>query len=260
MSWAEQTATSIIMPSDVDTDNPDRNYIVIGADVPDEIAAEVQAGIVFHNVSELDNRAEYFVIGITKKTSATAASALEVVGYFRKSVGGVVTYNRQSLLTFYKSNSSTTNPRITIGNPIYGAGNAYREIPVDVVAELLHVSSGSPLIGLAAAWFPYGGDWADPTATLEATGFVSLTGMALYNAGASPTTSTIGTIADASLYPIKRETFTARAIRPSTGASAPVRLDVFPTGVIQVIAGTAWTFNANDILSLSGVRYMARSK
>lgn len=78
MVWSEQVGTSIVLPSD-HVDGDGRNYIVIGEDVPVEIADAFTAALIFRyggdDVGIGPYGFSYFALGITK------IGALEVVIY-----------------------------------------------------------------------------------------------------------------------------------------------------------------------------------
>lgn len=113
MAWSEQIGSSIILPSDVDPDNPDRNYLLIGEELPVEVASSVSAGIVFYNVTADagESAVTYWVFGID------TSGVLRVIAMWRQWVGtdgfGNDIYDYQTINIF------SLNPGTGIDDPPY---------------------------------------------------------------------------------------------------------------------------------------------
>jgi hypothetical protein len=148
MVWAEQKQLSLILPSDVEVGDG-RNYIIIGEDVPEEIADQMSAAIVFRNSrADLPRGAPtsdstfviYFALGITK------AERLELVCYSQRAEsGGTFTYHRQTIFSIERPDGigTATRPTMRIG---YNTSTlqSFVDEDVNVWAELRGLIVGNP--------------------------------------------------------------------------------------------------------------------
>jgi hypothetical protein len=99
--WAESVAASIVIPSDARTDDPTdtRDYIVIGEDVPAEVAGSMNAGLVFHNKSGFTDGVNgqeplYWALGITK-----TSGQLEMIAYYNLGNAGGFAYTAVTMFS-----------------------------------------------------------------------------------------------------------------------------------------------------------------
>jgi hypothetical protein len=121
MVWSEQIGQSIVLPADVDPTAPDRNYVVIGEDVPPEVADQITAGLVFRTnyptVEAAGNALAvwYWVFGID------TSGAFIIAGYYavKLQLAGQYLYNRYTL--FRLDRDQTTGAlTVTIGRDQWG--------------------------------------------------------------------------------------------------------------------------------------------
>lgn len=133
MVWAEQIGVSLVVPSD-HVQGDGRNYIVIGEDIPTEVASAFTAALVFHNGgfngadpgNMFPNGFVYWVIGISKN------GALEIVAFYytvsAPSSAGAFSYYRQTVLSAAPPIGADNLPVLSLGyNPnyaTYGEGTA----------------------------------------------------------------------------------------------------------------------------------------
>src|SRR4051812_3241113 len=116
MAWSGGLA-SIRLPFDA-VPGGGRNYIDIGEEIPPEISANFEAGLVFRSGDDptYPNGFDYWAIGIT------VGGRLEVIGrYFvMGSPGSTPLYKLQSVLSFSPPASIDSSPVITLGaHPSY---------------------------------------------------------------------------------------------------------------------------------------------
>lgn len=138
--WAEQIGISLVVPSDrVDGDG--RNYMVIGEDVPAEIAAKIKAGIVFRNAAHDTVQVNYWVLGISD------IGSLEIVCYYQNvtfnAQGNMVTvFQRQTVLAMGASTASDGGgiPVVQVGgSPLDGYGSFNEAGEVDLIGRLASI-------------------------------------------------------------------------------------------------------------------------
>lgn len=133
MVWSEQIGSSIVVPSDrVQGDG--RNYIVIGEDVPAEIASAFTAALVFRSGTydplhpSYPNGFAYWAMGISNSGS------LEIVAYYYvvtdPSPTGSAIYYRQTLLSSAPPTGVDNPPVLALGRDTQY--NSYTEGTVSV--------------------------------------------------------------------------------------------------------------------------------
>jgi hypothetical protein len=128
--WSDFIGASIILPADRQ-EGDGRNYLVIGEDVPAEVATAYTAAIVFHNGSFDPNNPDvmfpngfsYLVLGFSKN------GALELTGYYytvTAPTGGAFQYWRQTVLSMAPP-IGVDNPAALVlgGDPSYSSFNEF---------------------------------------------------------------------------------------------------------------------------------------
>lgn len=171
MVWSEQTGTSIVVPSDrVQGDG--RNYIVIGEDIPPDIAGQFNAAIVFRNAVfdpanepygssapvgpasgfQYPNGFVYYALGISK------SGALELVAFYfvvPSPMGESIATYRQTVFSVSPPVGVDNPPIVALGQTIYGS---YNEGTVRVVfgekasAEVTYATGYTRYIDSIAGW------------------------------------------------------------------------------------------------------------
>lgn len=111
MVWSGSIGLSIMVPSDANPTDPSdtRDYIILGEDVPPEIASKMTAGLFFHNKSGFTdgiNGTEplYWALGIT-----TTSGQLEMIAYYNLGNGGGFAYTAMTMFSMGLSGVPTIN-------------------------------------------------------------------------------------------------------------------------------------------------------
>lgn len=119
MVWSANDGVSIILPSD-HVDGDGRNWIMIGEDVPSQIASDFTAAFVFHsgNPDKPMFGFDWFAIGIS------TSGNLEFIGYFYRwsadpSAGGQEQLYRQSFMALKTPSGVDRAPTLEVGGGLY---------------------------------------------------------------------------------------------------------------------------------------------
>jgi hypothetical protein len=160
MTWSEPIGGTIVLPSDVDPDNPDRNYVLIGDEIPNEIASQISAGIVFRQAhpSTTDTDVIYYVLGInTSGQLIMSAYWQEWVDDNPTTGAPIFAYHLSSMLTLTKGPGNDDFPYLSLDAP--GGVNS---TPFNIFGDLTVNSPGGPTVPRITFNGPlninYGGD------------------------------------------------------------------------------------------------------
>jgi hypothetical protein len=139
MMWSEIVGLSIVVPSDR-TEGDGRNYIVMGEDVPTEIADKFTAALVFRSGQTLAAGGNltgfvYWAFGISTDGN------LEIVVYYYADVSagnGQFVYYRQTIISCRPPSSGVDNPPMLVLGA--DASSAYNEKGVSVDGSNLYIA------------------------------------------------------------------------------------------------------------------------
>lgn len=261
MVWSEQVGTSIVLPSDrVDGDG--RNYIVIGEDVPDEIADNFTAALVFrsgvysgHGSTPQGVMAGFIFYALGISTSGN----FEVVSYFFTTgspMSDIFYKYRSTVLSIAAPKSVSSQPGFPNG-PVLALGtdadyDSYTEGPATTV-RINNTEKVATTLDLLSPWTNWDtNQYGYARAIRDQLDNVTLVGLCRYNLSSNPSGNVTMCILPAGFRPAVRQIFTV-AMSGGSGTSPNARVDVLPTGEVLYVPNNSGTLGTNGYVTLSGI-------
>lgn len=274
MVWSEQTGASILLPSDRVTGDG-QNYMIIGQDVPTQIADDFTAALVFYSgihdgteqVVPVDSTVlagfVFYAIGISH------AGNLEFVVYFFSTGSNMsesYKYYRQTVMSIAAPTQVAAQAGVPNG-PVLSLGSStaygsYNEgAPCTVISDDISTSLGpEPLVNngtrqvLSNNFAAYGGNYGGvATVYKDSNGVCHLQGLVKNVSG---TTLSAGTTICV-LTPEYRPSYYIMAVTlMASGANTFGQVIILPSGIVQF---QSMSLTTGQWVNLTGISWLPSS-